>query len=191
MDPLTLGISAVGLGIQAFGGYSAARKAKEAYGIQSQITGLESQVNQQRQTAMELSARRQSMEIFRNNQRARSLALNNATNQGASYGNSSGLPGGLAQVQDQSTVNLSGVNQNLEIGRNIFGLDDQISKQKLALSGVQSQMMTDQSISQLGGSIAGSAKTLGSIAQFGYGQIGSGINLTGLGFNPIRGASGQ
>lgn len=191
MDPLTLGISAVGLGLQAFGGFSAASKAKEAYGIQSQISGLEGQVNDQRRTAMELSARRQSMEIFRNNQRARSLALNNATQQGASYGNSSGLPGGTAQVDAQSTFNLQGVNQNLDIGRNIFGLDDQISKQKLALSGVQSQMMTDQSVSQLGGSISKSAGTLGSIGQYGYGQVSGGLNLSGVGFNPIRGASGQ
>lgn len=191
MDPLTLGIAAVGLGMQAFGGFSAASKAKEAYGIQSQISGLEGQVNQQRQTAMELSARRQSMEIFRNNQRARSMALNNATNQGASYGNSSGLPGGVSQVDAQSTFNLQGINQNLEIGRNIFGLDDKISKQKLALSGVQSQMMTDQAIGQLGGSITKSAGTLGSIFQYGSGQLSGGLNLSGIGFNPIRGASGQ
>lgn len=182
MDPLTLGISAVGLGLQAFGGFAAASKAKEAYGIQSNISGLEGQVNDQRRTAMELSARRQSMEIFRNNQRARSMAMNNATQQGASYGNSSGLPGGLAQVNDQSNFNLQGINQNLELGRNIFGLDDQISKQKMALSGVQSDMMTDQSISQLGGSITKSAGTLGSIAQFGFGNFG---------FNPIKGVSGQ
>lgn len=191
MDPLSLGIAAVGLGLQAFGGFSAASKAKEAYGIQSQISGLEGQVNSQRQTAMELSARRQSMEVFRNNQRARSMAINNATNQGASYGNSSGLAGGLDQVNSQSTFNLQGINQNLDIGRNIFGLDDQISKQKLALSGVQSSMMTDQAIGQLGGSITKNAGTLGSISQFGYGQIGSGLNLSGVGFNPVRGASGQ
>lgn len=191
MDPLTLGIAAVGLGLQAFGGFSAASKAKEAYGIQSKISGLEGQVNQQRQTAMELSARRQSMEIFRNNQRARAMAINNATNQGASYGNSSGLPGGLAQVDSQSTFNLQGVNQNLEIGRNIFGLDDQISRQKLALSSVQSQMSNYQAIGQLGGSITKSAGTLGSAGQYGYSSLQNGINLSGVGFNPIRGASGQ
>lgn len=190
MDPLTLGISAVGLGLQAFGSFSAAGKAKEAYGIQSQITNIEGQVNQQRQTAMELSARRQSMEIFRNNQRARAMAVNNATNQGASYGNSSGLPGGEAQVQNQSTFNLQGVNQNLQIGENIFGLDDQISKQKLALSQVQSQQATDQSIGQLGGGILKSAGTLGNIGQYAYGTYSNGINLSGLGFNPIKGVSG-
>lgn len=180
MDPLTLGIAAVGLGLQLFGGASASGHAKEAYGIQQKITGLEGQVNEQKRTAMELSARRQSMEIFRNNQRARALAINNATNQGASYGNSSGLPGGLAQVADQSTFNLQGINQNLELGRNIFGIDDQISKQKLALSGVQSSMVTDQGIGQLGSSIMGSAGTLGKLGNYGYGKVSSfGINPGG------------
>lgn len=173
MDPLTLGIAAVGVGLQLFGGASASAHAKEAYGIQQNITGLEGQVNNQRHEAMELSARRQSMEIFRNSQRARAQAVNNATNQGANYGNSSGLPGGLAQVADQSMFNLQGINQNLELGRNIFGLDDQISKQKLALSGVQSSMVTDQGISQLGSSIAGNAGTLGKVGQYGYSQLGS------------------
>lgn len=191
MDPLTLGIAAVGLGTQLFGGMSASAHAKEAYGIHSNITGLEGQVNDQRRTAMELSARRQSMEIFRNSQRARATAINNATNQGANYGNSSGLPGGLAQVADQSMFNLQGVNQNLELGRNIFGLDDQISRQKLALSGVQGSMATDQGISQLGSSIAGNAGTLGKMGQYGYGQLGGGFNLSSFGFNPIKGASGQ
>lgn len=184
MDPLTLGIAAVGLGIQLAGGASAASKAHEAYGIQSNITGLEGQANDQRRTAMELSARRQGMEIFRNNQRARALAINNATNQGASYGNSSGLPGGLAQVADQSMFNLQGVNQNLELGRNIFGIDDQISKQKLALSGVQGSMATSQGIGQLGGSIASNAGTLGKIGQYGYGQLGS-LGSSGKTFNNL------
>lgn len=184
MDPLTLGISAIGLGMQLFGGASAAGKAKEAYNIQSNISGLEGQVNDQRRQAMELSARRQQMEIFRNQQRARAMATNSAVNQGAQFG--SGLQGGLAQVTDQSLTNAQGVNQNLEIGRNIFGFDDQISKQKMALSQVQGQMATDQGISTLGGSILKGAGTISNIA----GSFGK-MDLSSFGFNPIRGASGQ
>lgn len=185
MDPLSLGLGVIGLGAQLYGGLSAASHAREAYGIQSNITGLETQVNAQRQTAMELSARRQQMEIFRNNQRAQAMATNNATNQSAQFG--SGLQGGLAQVQDQSAFNAQGVNQNLAIGENIFGLDNSISQQKLALSGVQSQMVTDQSISQLGGALTKNAGTISNI----YGAAKGGIDLSSFGFNPIRGVSGQ
>lgn len=180
MDPLTAGIGAAGLALQLFGGMAASQKAHEAFGIQTQITGLERQANNQRQTAMELSARRQTLELYRTSQRARALAVNNATNQGASYGNSSGLPGGLAQVADQTMFNVQGVNQNLELGRNMFGIDDKISQQKLALSGVQSSMATDQGISNLGGSITNNAKTIGQIGSYGFGKMGSiGINPGG------------
>lgn len=187
MDPLTMGLAAIGLATQVFGGFSAASHAKEAYGIQSQITGLEGQVNQQRKQAMELSARRQSMEIFRQNQRAQSMAINNATNQGANYGNSSGLAGGLSQINSQSSFNLEGINQNLQIGENIFGLDDKISKQKLALSQVQSSQVTDQAISNLGGSLIKISPTAGNI----FGAAKNGVDLSSFGFNPIKGVSGQ
>src|SRR5882757_6773508 len=132
MDPLTLGLGAVSLGMQLFGGLSAASDTKKAYGIQQNITGLEGNVNQQRQAAMELSARRQSLENFRATQRAQSQGLNNAVSQGAQFG--SGLAGGEAQITAQGAFNNQGINQNLEIGRNIFGLNDKISQQKLALS---------------------------------------------------------
>lgn len=177
MDPLTIGIAAVGIGLQAFGGFGASAKAKEASEIQGRIAGFESQVNDQRRTAMELSAQRQTLEMFRTSQRSRAMAINNATNQGASYGNSSGLPGGLAQIQDQTLFNVQGVNQNLQIGENIFALDDKISQQKVALSSVQSDMATDQSLSNLGGSLVKDSSTIGNIAGAAKGSFGNTFNL--------------
>src|SRR5258706_2000925 len=115
MDPLTLGIGAIGLGLQIFGGAKQASDtsalAQKSYAINSQITGLEGQVNDQRRQAMELSARRQQLEIFRNTQRARAQGLAAATNQGAQFG--SGLAGGQAQATDEGLFNIAGVNQNL------------------------------------------------------------------------------
>lgn len=186
MDPLTLGIAAVGLGTSIFGGMSASADAQKAAAIQGQIQGVETQVNDQRRNAMELSGRRQQMEIFRNNQRQRAMATNAAVNQGAQFG--SGLQGGLAQVQDQSMFNSLGVSQNLEIGRNIFGLNDQISGLKTQLSSVQSDMASDQGIASLGGSILKSAPMLG---QMGAGIGSTKVNLSGIGFNPISGVTGQ
>lgn len=163
MDPLTLGIGAVGLGLQVFGGFSAASAAKQAYGIQQNITGLEGQVNDQRRQAMELSARRQQLENFRNTQRVRAMGMNAAVNQGAQFG--SGLQGGQAQATDQGNFNALGVSQNLQIGRNMFGLQDQISQQKLALSGVQSSQATDQAWAGLGGALTKNAGTISNISQ--------------------------
>ncbi len=187
MDPLTIGLTAVSLGMQAFGGFGASQKAEEAHRIQGEIAGLEGKVNDQRKNQMELSARRQQMEIFRNNQRARAMGTNAAVNQGAQFG--SGLQGGLAQVQNQSLWNSLGISQNLEIGNNIFGINNEISQKKSQLSEVQGDMATSQGIAGMGSSLMGSIGPLTSMAK-GFGG-GGGINLSGIGFNPIKGASGS
>lgn len=163
-------VQGVGLALSIFGGASAASHAKEAYGIQANITGLENQVEDQRHTAMQLAGRRQQMDILRNNQRARALSTQAAVTQGASLG--SGYAGGQAQVQDQSLFNLAGVNQNMSIAENIFGFNKQISQQKLALSKVQSESATDQGISSLGGSLMKAGDPLSRLLQ-GY---GGGVN---------------
>lgn len=166
MDPLSsLGAvtSLIGLGVQAFGGFSASADAQKAYGIQSNITGLESQLEDKRHTAMELSARRQSMEVLRNNQRMRAMATNAAVSQGAQYG--SGLQGGLAQVDNQSAFNLAGINQNLQIGEEMFGINKNISGQKMMLSQTQSEMAKDQGIASLGGAITKVGPAFGSLGQ--------------------------
>lgn len=174
MDPFTAFSSAVqvvGLGMSLFGGASAASDASKAASIQSNIAGLEGGLEDQRHTAMELSAHRQQLEILRNNQRARSTATANATNQGAQFG--SGLQGGLAQVQDQSLFNLSGVNQNLQIGDAMFGINKQITEQKQQLAMVQGQSATDQSIASLGGALVKTGPVIGQIAS-GFGGSGYG-----------------
>lgn len=175
MDPFTAFSTAtqvVGLGMSLFGGMSAASDASQAASIQSNIAGLEGGLEDQRHKAMELSASRQQLEILRNNQRARSTAMVNATNQGAQLG--SGLQGGLDQVQDQSLFNLAGVNQNLQIGEKMFGINQQITAQKQQLAQIQGQSATDQSIASLGGALVKTGPVIGQIASgFGGGSYGS------------------
>lgn len=172
MDPFTA-ISAisggVGLGMKIFGGMSASEQANKAYGIEKNIAGLEQQVNDQRRVAMELSGRRQQMETFRNAQRLRAQGINAAVNQGATMG--SGLKGSLAENTSQLGFNMQGINQNLSVSRNIFGLNDQISGQKLQLADVKSKMNTDMGWASLGGSLLQSSGTIGNVA----GVFGKGI----------------
>lgn len=176
MDPLTLGIGAISLGMQFFGGAKAAEASSQSAQASQRIAGLEQDVNAQRKTAMELSSRRQQMEIFRNNQRARAMASNAAVNQGAQFG--SGIQGGLAQVQDESMTNYLGVSKNLEIGNNIFGINDKISQQKSLISGLQSDAATYNGISSMGGSLMGANKAMTSL--YGYATAPSGqITLGG------------
>lgn len=174
MDPisaLTMATQVVGLGMSLFGGASSASDAKQAANIQSNIAGLEGGLENQRHTAMELSASRQSLETIRSNQRVRAMAQNNAVQQGAQFG--SGIQGGLAQIEDQGLFNLAGINQNLEIGEKMFGINQQITGQKQQLAQVQGKMATDQGIASLGGALTKIGPTVGNISS-GFGNLNLG-----------------
>lgn len=185
MDPITAITGAsqlVGLGMSLFGASKSSSASSNIASASQQQFALESQVNDQRKAAMELSARRQSTEIFRNAQKARSMALVNATSQGAQGG--SGIQGGYGQISGESNFNLAGVQQNLQIGQNIFGLDNQINQQKSAIAGFQADQASGQGISSLGGSLMKASGTLGSLGGnfFGGSKLGSstgGYGVTG------------
>jgi len=175
MDPVSLGIGIVGLGLQLFGTKKAVDSSRDIANVNRGIASDEQQINAQKQQAMELSARRMQLENLRNNQRLRAQATNAATNQGAQFG--SGLQGGLAQIQDQSLFNQQGVNQNLEIGENIFGINADVSQKKMQLANLQGQQATASALTSLGGAlvkegpiIGGLAKDFGSWASKGFGS---------------------
>lgn len=177
MDPLTLGITAVSMGIQLFGGLGASKAAGQASQIQQNIIGDEEKENSLRQTAMEVSARRQSLEGFRRTQQLAASAKMNATGGGSQFG--SGLAGGLGQVKAEGLFNDQGIKQKLGIGEGLFSLDNQIDQQKIALSGVQSSIATDQSISGLGAALGKNASTISNI--YGYATAPGGGSGGGMG----------
>src|SRR5882762_9653538 len=154
MDPLTLGIGAVGLGLKLFGTMSASDDSAKIADLERKKFGVEQQVNDQRQIAMNLSARRQQLEVYRNTQRARAQGLNAAVQQGAQFG--SGLAGGQAATSSQGLFNQMGITQNQAIGNNIFGLDNQISGFNMQESTLKGKQATDQGWASLGGSILSS-----------------------------------
>lgn len=160
MFPELLG-AVVGMASSAYGAYGSYEGAKAAGQAQQNITGLQEQQDAQRQNLMELQARRSQMEVLRNNQRARSLALNNSTSQGAQFG--SGLQGGYGQQQGQSGTNLLGIDQNLTIGRNQFNLTSQIDQQKILLGQANTQEATSKAISGFGSSLSGSIGKIGNL----------------------------
>lgn len=139
-------------------------------GISQQNAQLEMQQNAVRKQAMTLQAKRQSIENIRNTQRASAMARNSATNQGAQFG--SGIQGGIGQIQNQGNFIGAGINQNYGLGLQMFGLDDQLSANKIAMSRLQgqygitsSQNQGDQAmwagVSGVGSAISSSAGSLG------------------------------
>lgn len=160
--------------MQIFGGMSASEDSKKAAEISKDVAKQEQGINDSKQRAMELSGRRQSMEIVRNAQRAMALAENNAVNQGAQFG--SGIQGGLAQISGQSTTNLFGVSSALATGREIAGFNQKISGDKMQMADVQSDIAQDQAWSSLGGSIMKAGPVIGA---FGKGFDFKGMNFGG------------
>lgn len=162
MEFVEMGMMAGGLAMQLLGSNKAATASNSYYKTQADIAGLEGKVNDQRKMAMEVDARRRQLEVVRNNQKARAMSETTATNQGAAFG--SGLQGAYGGIGGQSGTNFLGVNQNLEIGRNIFGLDTQISQDRVAAAGYQGDQASGQALSQLGGSIMGAAGKVGNMS---------------------------
>lgn len=120
--------------------------ANQSYNINKGTIADEQAIQVQQKQAMELDARRQSMEIIRNQQRSRALGLTAATSQGAAKG--SGLQGGYGQASGQSNVNLLGVNQNLQIGEAIFGYNTDISNNRVAQNDLEHTYSLQQAANQ-------------------------------------------
>jgi hypothetical protein len=152
--------SAAGAGLSFAG-------AQGMSGAAGAIAQLEMQLEAQRKQAMELDARRRRLEVIRNQQQARSVALTNANSQGAALG--SGLQGGYGQISGQSNNNLLGINQQLTLGENMFNINAGISQQRLDMAGYQGLMSTGQGLSSLGGAFLQAAPYVNRLSGgFGY-----------------------
>jgi hypothetical protein len=177
MDPISMAmgaVSLVGMGMSLFGTSKATAAAQQESAAVQQINQLDIQVNAQRQQQMVLQANRQQLQNVRNVQMARSMALTSATSQGAQFG--SGLSGGYGQIAGQGNTQKLATNQNLEIGKNIFGLDNQIDQQRILEAQAQGNMATAQGMQSLGGDLmkVGGSQQFGSLLGMIPGMSGSG-----------------
>lgn len=175
MEPISAGLAIVGMGMSLFGGLGAAKVSAEQAQISGQIAADDQQINVQKQHQMTLEAGRRNLQQFRQIQQQQALATSRATSQGAQFG--SGLAGGLAETESEGLFNVQGVNQNLEIGQNIFGINSDISAKKMQLAALGGQAATDQGIASLGGSIMKAGPTIGAFAQNAYSGLGNSFNL--------------
>lgn len=178
MDPISLAIGAVGLGLQIFGGQKQSEASQQAARISQDEARQEQGINDLKQQAMESNARRQQMDIVRNQQRMRAMSIQTATTQGAQFG--SGLQGGLAEVTDQSLFNQVGISSAVEIGRGINKYNTAISADKMQMAQAQSDSAQGAGWSSLGGALMKSGPIIGQISQ-GFGKSNSFGSLFGGG----------
>jgi len=164
MEPLSImAMTAVGLGMQVFGAAGKSEAGNKYNAAQIRQIQLEQQVEAQRRKTMELEARRMSMENLRNVQRAQAVARTAAVSSGGGLTTSS-YAGGQAQASAQGSWNESGIAGKLEIGRNIFDINQMISGTKVDMANAQKSIQDYQGWSSLGQSLTASAPTFGRIA---------------------------
>lgn len=120
--------------------------SNQSYGINQNVIAAQQEIEAQKAKAMEIDARRQQTEIIRNQQRGRALALTNATAQGAARG--SGLQGGYGQIAGVSGFNMLGVQQNLQIGRDIYSENQNISNSRIQQADLEHMYALQQANNQ-------------------------------------------
>jgi len=171
-----------GLGLQAIGAGISTSAASDINKAQKQQIQLEQQVEQQRKIQMENESRRMKLENLRKVQQAQSMGMVAGSNQGALFG--TGFQGGQQQASSQGMWNEQGMNQNLQTGENIFGINSQISQQKILQANAGQQAQLGSAITSFGGSLMGSVNAFGRVAS-GFGgnpkttTSGSGGNIYG------------
>lgn len=166
----------VGLAISAAGTVTSTMGAMDAAEQNQKIASLEKQQLEQQKKQMDLQYRRSQMEAFRNQQKARALALTTASSQGAQFGSS--LMGAYGQVSGQSYNNLLALDQNYAIGTNMYGLNQGISDARISLANAQSISAFGSGLSSLGGSLIKGAPTFAKITGIGAPNLGYSENNT-------------
>jgi hypothetical protein len=136
---------------QFLGVSESSQGAQAKYDAQKKIAALEMQADAQRRQAMEISARRNMLQTVRNAQQAQAQALANATSQGAQFG--SGVAGGKGTVAGEAGQQMLGVSQNLQIGENMFDINNQINIQKMNEADAESKIAQGQGMSSMFGAI--------------------------------------
>lgn len=184
MDPISLGIGLVGLGTSLYGMFSSSGVAHQTAQLSSNITGLEGQENDVRQQAMNMSAKRSQIQTVRTAQRARSMAVQaGATQTGSLTG--SGVEGGISETTSEGAYGLQGINFQKAFGTQLFGLDAQVTNDKMKLASLGGTAATDAGITSLGGAIMNVSGKAGNIFGSLGGSTGGGAPATmGLGGLP-------
>jgi hypothetical protein len=122
MDPITLGMGAFNIGSSLFSAFGGS-KTKVDPQMQQMEMLLAGKQNALRQQQMNLDAQRRKRDIIRAAQVA--TANSEAAAAGSGALNSSGIEGARGTISGQAGTNILGVSQNLEIGNQMFALDNQ------------------------------------------------------------------
>lgn len=151
-----LAISAAGAATQYVGQQKQAKAQKQAIAAQQEAENT-------RRRQMELDANRKKREAIRQEMIQRSQAVATATNQGAASEGSSALAGVEGMLAAQTGGTVKAINQNVELGTDIFNSNAQVSAAQGRAASGASQASTGSGISSLGGALVNNSKTIAKI----------------------------
>ena len=157
MDPVSLAISGIGMGISLWGASKEKERAKEQAALlnaeNAKKTALQIQQN-------ETQAARATRDAIRRAQVSRGMSTNFAGNSGAL--GSSGFFGASAQISNQEALATSAIGQDLASANTLIGINQRISSIN---SESAMQSADNQFITGLGGVISGNANSLSRLGQ--------------------------
>lgn len=119
MAAISTAVAVAGLAVGAAGAYVNYRGTQ-------QVTRGQQQAENIRQRQVSLDALRRRRQTIRQALSARSLAISTAGSQGALYG--SGLSGGLGQITGQETNQVRDLNQNEDLGNQMFAANRTVTQ---------------------------------------------------------------
>jgi len=159
-------IAAVGLGLTAAGVGTQMYAMSQQKEVSKEMAERQKQAEAVRQQQMNLESMRKKREIIRNANVASSMAVSQATNQGG--GESSGLAGALASVSGRSGGSALAVEQNTQLGNQMFEINKQSAGLQADRAGWDSVSGIGSGISSLGGSMVRHQQQLGSFGTWLY-----------------------
>jgi len=155
-------IAAIGIAASVAGTAVAYKGQQQQAKAQKQLIAAQQVAEDSRKQQMNLDATRKKREIVRQAQLARAAAVATANAQGA--GDSSALGGAIGGIEGQTGVNLAGVNQNQQLGNQIFDANAMAGRARASEADGGGMVATGSGISSLGGALI---KNSGTIARIG------------------------
>ena len=147
-------------------------------GSSSSTAWIEMAMNAVRQQQMNIDATRRRRDVIRQAQVAGANATAVAYNQGA--GNSSALTGALGQIAGQEGVNIQGIEQNRQLGNEMFALNTMRGKALMDKSAADSKAY---GIRNVFGALGKAAPVFGQFADYGWGKLGGAFSSTANSWN--------
>lgn len=182
MDPFTigLGLAVAGTATSIFGGFQSNSAQKDAIKAQQKAEAI-------RERAITLDASRRRREIIRQGMILRSQALATGVARGAQDG--SALPGSFAQIGGQVSFNLAGVNENEQLGHELFAANRELLDARMKQGDAETISNVGRGLSSLGGAVIGNLGAIDRLTNTGPTDVAFGSASRSPGYTTTQGGS--